>query len=220
MPNLPNPIFISYSHKDVKLVRPIVPLLRATKDLVFPDADNIRPDRKWKPKIEKALVEAKLIVLFWCKYSLKSDEVKNEYEYPFESKKGVLPVLLDEFELPDELGEFEWVDFQKLSRFSHKSGWAWIRTTVISLLVFLGLSRIVITLFKGRTLRPFSYGSHPRASSYSGAEILVLFLIMALAIFAICLLVRSQQRKINHQKMAQGMYAEIIKRKNESLIKE
>jgi len=48
-------IFVS-SHRDAGLVKPVVGLLRATKDLVFQDVTEIRPGKKWRPQIRKRWV--------------------------------------------------------------------------------------------------------------------------------------------------------------------
>jgi len=58
---MPVPIFVSYSHQDAGFVKPVVGLLRATKeDLVFQDVDGITPGRRWRPQIEEALRVAHL----------------------------------------------------------------------------------------------------------------------------------------------------------------
>jgi len=222
MPDLPSPIFISYSHQDAKLVRPIVRLLRATKDLVFQDTDSIRPGRKWRPQIEKTLIEAKLIILFWCKHSIKSEEVKKEYKYALESKKDVLPLLLDKSELPDELGEFECVDFRKLSRYNHKSGWAWIRAISVSLIItFVG----IFIISKGfHNLSYVDSPAYPPAMRAGRWDLLfaglVIIIVPSVFCMAIYFLVRYIRRKQSNKQMAQGMYEEIIKRKHENLIKD
>jgi hypothetical protein len=45
---MPSSIFISYSHQDADLVKPVVGLLRGTMDLVYQDLDNIKPGGKWR----------------------------------------------------------------------------------------------------------------------------------------------------------------------------
>lgn len=65
-------VFISYSHQDAPLVKPVVGLLRATRatnDIVFQDLDGIKPGRKRRPQIEEALYAAYLVIVFWCYHS-------------------------------------------------------------------------------------------------------------------------------------------------------
>jgi len=113
-------VFVSYSRKDAGLVAPVVHLLRATKGLVFQDLDSIKPGKRWRGQIEKALNTARLVVVFWCLHSLRSGEVRKEYEFALSNGKDILPILLDDTPLPAELGEFQSVNFQGLVGPSHK----------------------------------------------------------------------------------------------------
>lgn len=107
-------IFISYSHQDVSLVTPIVRLLRATEGLVFLDADSIKPGKKWQQELTKGLETAKLVVVFWCNHSGQSAEVQKEYAAAIAAGKDLLPVLLDSYPVPDDLAEFQWIDFREI----------------------------------------------------------------------------------------------------------
>jgi TIR domain len=134
---MPVPIFVSYSHQDAGLVKPVVGLLRATKDLIFQDVDAIMPGSRWRPQIEEALDVAHLIVLFWCCHSSRSAEVRKEYESALSTGKDVLPVLLDATPLPKELSEFQWVDFRQFVGLGHRfvKRWIAIATTVSVLMM-------------------------------------------------------------------------------------
>src|SRR5262245_31410695 len=127
-------IFISYSHQDTALVKPVVGLLRATKDLVFQDVEGIRPGRQWRRQIEDALHAAHLVVLFWCYHSSRSTEVRKEYEFALSMGKNVLPVLFDKTPLPEALNEFQWVDFQWLVGLRHRSFKRWVVIAAASIL--------------------------------------------------------------------------------------
>jgi TIR domain len=76
---MPGSIFVSYSHQDGSLVKPVVGLLRATDDIVFQDVDSIKPGRRWRGQIEEAIYAAYLVIVFWCYHSSKSAEVRAEY---------------------------------------------------------------------------------------------------------------------------------------------
>jgi hypothetical protein len=139
---MPASVFVSYSHQDVGLVQPVVRLLRATEDLVFQDLDSIKPGRKWRQEIEEALHAAQLFVLFWCYHSSRSAEVRKEYELALTTGKDVLPVLLDTTPLPQQLNEFQWVDFRRLVGSAHRSYRRWAKLTVELMvwLLFVSLS--------------------------------------------------------------------------------
>ena len=108
----PANVFVSYSHADARFVAPIVSLLRATRALVFRDADTIRPGKKWRSEIDAAIQQADIVVVFWCRHSRNSPEVTNEYEQALSLRKDVLPVLLDGSQLPPQLSDFHFIDFQ------------------------------------------------------------------------------------------------------------
>ena len=107
-------IFVSYSHEDASLVTPVVRLLRATRDFVFLDSDTIRPGKKWREELERALGDASLVVLFWCMHSSESSEVEAEYQAAVAAEKDILPVLLDSTPLQYGLDEYQWIDFREL----------------------------------------------------------------------------------------------------------
>src|SRR6185369_12255049 len=110
----PANVFVSYSHADSRFVAPIVSLLRATRALVFRDADTIRPGKKWRTEIDAAIQQADIVVVFWCRHSRNSPEVTNEYEQALSLRKDVLPVLLDDSQLPPQLSDFQFIDFQEV----------------------------------------------------------------------------------------------------------
>jgi hypothetical protein len=104
--------FVSYSHKDVNIVHPIVLLIRAMGGQVFRDKDYILPGKRWRVIIGEALAEANVMVVFWSKNSAISAEVRAEYEEAIKMGKDIIPVLLDDTKLPQELTEFEYIPLQ------------------------------------------------------------------------------------------------------------
>lgn len=115
----PRNVFVSYSHADTHFVAPVVSLLRATRAVVFRDADTIRPGRKWRNEIDTALERADLVVVFWCAHSRASPEVAKEYELGLRLGKDMLPVLLDGSPLPEPLKEYQFIDFQQAGAAGH-----------------------------------------------------------------------------------------------------
>jgi hypothetical protein len=112
-------IFVSYSHHDAPLVAPVVRLLRATKGLVFLDSDSLTPGKRWRTELSASLLDANLVILFWCLHSSESQEVAKEYQAAVRGEKDVLPVLLDSTPVPPNLREFQWIDFRELARDQH-----------------------------------------------------------------------------------------------------
>lgn len=112
MPSQTVNIFVSYSHADASLVAPVVKLLRVNRSLVFQDTDGIPPGKRWRDEIAKALAEANLVVVFWCRHAFRSNEVSTEWKAAIEQEKDLLPLLLDATPLPSELSNFQWIDFR------------------------------------------------------------------------------------------------------------
>jgi hypothetical protein len=115
-------IFVSYSHFDAELVDPIVRLLQAVPGGgVFQDRISIRPGKEWRPILMAALLEARLVLVFWCAHSSASTEVAREYTDAIERGKDVVPVLLDSTPLPSTLDKYQWVDLRSLADGMHKA---------------------------------------------------------------------------------------------------
>jgi hypothetical protein len=105
-------VFVSYSRNDRNIVSPVVDLLRVTGSRVFRDEDSIRPGEKWRLAITESLRAAKTCVVFWCIHSAKSEEVRREYRTAIELEKEVVPVLLDNTKLVDDLRSYQAVDLR------------------------------------------------------------------------------------------------------------
>src|SRR5262245_69363 len=201
---MPASIFVSYSHQDIGLVQPVVRLLRATEDLVFQDLDSIKPGRKWRREIGGALYAAHLVVLFWCYHSSRSAEVRREYELALTTGKDVLPVLLDTTPLPEQLNEFQWVDFRLLVGSAHRSYRRWIFIVLIELLAGLIVGFL---LFFAASMRPsIIHGSIARPIPPSSQMIelaLLALLVTTMGVLAVwmvrkVLLVDSDYRSYRH----------------------
>ena len=115
-------VFVSYSHTDAVVVKPIVELQRATGSAVFRDAESIPPGKKWRAAIEDAIDACRLVWVFWCTHASESKEVRGEYEMGINLNKDVVPVLMDATPLPPELAEFQWIDMRRALG-SHEEAW-------------------------------------------------------------------------------------------------
>lgn len=119
MPHNAASIFVSYSSLDSPLVGPVVQLLRASRVVVYRDADSIRPGRMWRKELEKAVREARLIVVFCCAHSYASFEVVYEYRLAMELGKDVLPLRLDATPVPADLRAYQLIDFRSVVGAGH-----------------------------------------------------------------------------------------------------
>ena len=109
-------VFISYSRRDSALVKPVVDLLRSLPFPVFRDEDAIRPGERWEDRLIDELGAATHVLVFWCDHARDSDWVDLESDLAAEdASKVVVPVVLDDTPLPDELKSRQWVDLRVLA---------------------------------------------------------------------------------------------------------
>lgn len=107
-------VFISYSREDANSIAPIVKLVRAMKkNLVFQDIQSIEPGKRWEPQLLNALNQAQIVIVFWCQHAEKSDYVRKEYKIAIKDNKDVLPLLLDDTDLPKALSAYQWIDLRE-----------------------------------------------------------------------------------------------------------
>jgi hypothetical protein len=107
-------VFISYSSEDRDKIAPIVQLVRSLKNgLVFQDYANILPGERWRERVMGAITQATTLLVFWCEHSAASEHVREEYQAGIESQKDVVPILLDDTELPPVLSAFHWIDLRR-----------------------------------------------------------------------------------------------------------
>jgi hypothetical protein len=109
-------LVISYSRADRAQVRGIVSLLRGAmrgvvEQAVFWDG-QLEPGDVWFDEIRKHIDAAPQLFVFWCAHSSASSEVRREFLYAFERKKNVIPVLLDDTPLSEELGRIHGIDLR------------------------------------------------------------------------------------------------------------
>lgn len=93
-------VFISYAHKDKKLVSGY--FVNRFKDeqlsSIWIDEQNIKPGDDFPVEIKNAIRDSEVFLFFYSKDSNKSDWVQREIKYALEYKKIIIPVLLDDLE--------------------------------------------------------------------------------------------------------------------------
>jgi len=107
-------LFISYSREDDFIVGTMAEMIRLGGPAVFRDTDSLSPGDEWQPTISKAISECDAFVIFWCRHAQASKSVRAEWEQALDEKKRIVPVLLDETPLPDQLGRYQWIDCRSL----------------------------------------------------------------------------------------------------------
>jgi hypothetical protein len=107
-------VFVSYSRMDVRIVVPLVQLLRVIDERVFRDLDSIPPGSLWRANLSSAIDGCQLLLVFWCRHASSSGEVETEYRQAIAQKKSVVPIILDNTNLTAELSEYQAIDLRQM----------------------------------------------------------------------------------------------------------
>jgi hypothetical protein len=105
--------FISYSRINQEFALKLARELRASKFAVWLDQLDIPTGARWDNELEKALNECEIFLVILTPASITSENVKDEIGFAIDHGKHILPVLLDECEIPLRLRRLQYVDFTK-----------------------------------------------------------------------------------------------------------
>src|SRR5215207_2599398 len=103
--------FISYSRLNKEFATKLAKGLRAAKYPVWFDQLDIPTGARWDDEVEKALRECNIFMIILTPASIGSENVKDEIGYAIDRGKRILPVLLEECDVPLRLRRFQYVDF-------------------------------------------------------------------------------------------------------------
>lgn len=110
-------IFISYSRSDVKFVQQLVNDLREAGIFVWRDEDSIPKGALWDAEIQKALNTCTQVLLIATPRSVESTNVLDEIGYALNKQKPVIPIFLEECELPLRIHRAQWVNFLNRAKY-------------------------------------------------------------------------------------------------------
>jgi hypothetical protein len=107
-------IFVSYSHHDERLVKPIAALVGLSAETVFLDVNSLKPGDDWVQEIKSAIKDSFVFILCWCCQSAESEYVAAEMKMALRDKtKKLVPVLLCSTALPVGFASKQWIDLRK-----------------------------------------------------------------------------------------------------------
>lgn len=104
-------IFFSYSRDDSEFVLELAKDLRIAGATIWLDQLDIQPGSRWDSSIEKALQNSPTLLVILSGSSVKSHNVLDEVSYALEEHKKVVPVFLEECEIPFRLRRLQYADF-------------------------------------------------------------------------------------------------------------
>ena len=91
---MPFKVFVSYSTKDLSLVRQVNRILADASIQVFVAEHSVMPGDSLAGKIGAAIESCDLFVLLWSKDSVQSPWVQQEVCIALGKKRTILPILL------------------------------------------------------------------------------------------------------------------------------
>ncbi|CAG0997262.1 hypothetical protein ANAEL_02683 [Anaerolineales bacterium] len=105
--------FISYSRKDKDFALEFAGELKSAGYSVWLDQLDIPTGARWDDEVERALHECEVFLIILTPASASSENVKDEIGYAIDHGKRIMPVLLEECDIPLRLRRFQYVDFTK-----------------------------------------------------------------------------------------------------------
>ncbi len=103
--------FISYSRVNKEFAIKLARELRSDGYLIWFDQFDIPTGSRWDDQVEKALEECEIFLLILTPAAIASQNVKDEIGYAIDNRKHILPVLLENCNVPLRLRRFQYVDF-------------------------------------------------------------------------------------------------------------
>jgi hypothetical protein len=95
--------FICYSHKDAEIANAIDDHLRNAGISTFFFANILLPGESFQETVVNIINSSRLIIFLCTPHSIQSNWVKNEVAYAINLGKTVVPIIIDDTELPDDM---------------------------------------------------------------------------------------------------------------------
>ncbi len=106
--------FISYSRGDKEFALALAKELRSSGFLIWLDQLDIPAGARWDDEVERALTESEIFMVILTSKSTASNNVKDEIGFAIDNSKRILPVLLENVNVPLRLRRFQYVDFTNM----------------------------------------------------------------------------------------------------------
>ncbi len=105
-------VFVSYSRQQQEFVFKLVADLKQAGVPVWLDQTDITPGQRWDIAIEHALQASTHMLIIISKASADSANVRDEIDLALDSGKSIIPVRVDDAELPLRIRRMQWTDFR------------------------------------------------------------------------------------------------------------
>src|SRR5687768_7146823 len=103
-------IFISYSRKDLQFVEGLASDLKQAGFEVWYDFLRLRGGERWRIEIQNALKASQCVITVLSPDSVDSEWVEREFLFASSLKRGIIPLLLRDCELPLNYMDLNYID--------------------------------------------------------------------------------------------------------------
>lgn len=104
-------VFLSYARADVDFAKRLARGLRRCDVDVWVDVYSIAAGKSWARQVAEALDRCDAMVLVMSPASVASENSDDEWNYYLDKQKPVVPVLLEQVDVPYRLNKLQYVDF-------------------------------------------------------------------------------------------------------------
>jgi hypothetical protein len=104
-------VFLSYSSKDHHFAELATLKLQAANISVWKDRDQLRAGRNWRDGIERGIADSIAVLVALSESSVASPYVTFEWAYGLGKSKTLVPLKLEECEVPPRLEPIQYLDF-------------------------------------------------------------------------------------------------------------
>ncbi|MBC8171018.1 MAG: toll/interleukin-1 receptor domain-containing protein [Anaerolineae bacterium] len=108
-------IFISYSRRDRQFAQQLSESLHTVGLGVWIDLQDIHAGSKWGEAIQEGLDNSQAMIVVISPDSMNSENVKDEWQYFFDHKKPIIPVLFRPAKVHFQLNRIQHIDFHSQS---------------------------------------------------------------------------------------------------------
>lgn len=118
-------VFLCHTSGDKEVVREVYQRLRDSNTEPWLDEVNLIPGQNWRLEIPKVVKESHAIIVFLSKRSVTKEgyvqkEMRVALDAADEKPEGaifVIPVRLDDCQVPSSLADFHWVDYFEVNSY-------------------------------------------------------------------------------------------------------
>ncbi|MEM9954975.1 MAG: toll/interleukin-1 receptor domain-containing protein [Chloroflexota bacterium] len=111
-------VFISYSRQDELFARRLANWLNKGGLQVWIDREDIDSGKKWSSAIQEGLEQSEIMILLISEPAMQSVNVEDEWQYFLDKDKVIIPLLLEEVEIPYQLRRIQYIDFSRKGQFA------------------------------------------------------------------------------------------------------